>query len=69
MKLINQFTRGVVSVSLSRLASESLISVYGIRISVKYYQTTTIDCKDWRGKEAFKEDDFSFVDMTRLTPR
>lgn len=71
------FSRGVIPISISRMVSESLTSVYGIKniplilngIPVKYYQNANITREEWRAKEGFTLRDFLFVNIARLSPQ
>lgn len=78
-KLIHKiaYLRGIVPVSISRLVSESIISVYGVKniplilngIPVKYYQNAGKNREEWREKEGFTKEDFLFVNIARLAPQ
>lgn len=68
------FSIGVIPVSISKLISKSLTSVYGVKnvplilngIPVKYYQRSNIPREKWREKEGFKKEDLLFVNIARL---
>ncbi|EIW00666.1 glycosyltransferase [Thermoanaerobacter siderophilus] len=78
-KLVHKiaFSFGVIPISISRLVSESLTSVYGIKniplilngIPVEYYQKVNISREEWREKEGFQKEDFLFVNIARLAPQ
>jgi glycosyltransferase involved in cell wall biosynthesis len=68
-KLVHKiaFSFGVIPISISRLVSESLTSVYGVKniplilngIPVEYYQKA----------KGFQKEDFLFVNIARLAPQ
>lgn len=78
-KLVHKiaFSFGVIPISISRLVSESLTSVYGVKniplilngIPVEYYQKANINREEWREKEGFQKEDFLFVNIARLAPQ
>ena len=78
-KLVHKvaFSFGVIPVSISKIVSESLTSVYGVKniklilngIPVDYYQKCNIKKEEWREKEGFKKEDFLFVNIARLVPQ
>lgn len=78
-RLVHKFAfyLGVIPISISKLVSESLTNLYGIRdiplilngIPVEYYQRPNITREQWRERENFQKEDFLYVNIARLVPQ